>query len=79
MLRTFGKYVASKITKSVVGKAIKYGFYSLVVICPGTLISAVGFQGVAVSAVVIHSGIIENGASMIVSKSISWQHLKETH
>ena len=67
---SFGKYVAGKITQSVIGKAVKYGFWSLVVCCPTSLIAAVGFQGIAISALAVHSGLIEYGASKIVIKSI---------
>lgn len=70
MLKEFGSYIASKVTKSVVGKAVKWGFWSLVLFCPGGMITAIGYQGIVISAVTVHSGIIEYGASSIVSKKI---------
>lgn len=60
------KYIGEKITKSVVGRIIKYSFYTLVLTLPGPLIATIGVTGVAISAVTVHSGILEYGVSKII-------------
>jgi hypothetical protein len=66
MFRKTGKYIAEKVTQSVIGRAVKWGFWSLVVLCPGSLISTVGIQGLAMAAVTVHSGLVEYSASKLI-------------
>lgn len=65
------KYITDKITKSVTGKIIKYAFWSTVMFLgPIEVISTVGLPIAVTTAVVVHSGIIELGASKIVNKVV---------
>ena len=70
MFKKIGKYIAKKVTKSVIGKAVKYGFWTLLFMFPGTAVGAVGVTGVAVGAGVVHSGIIEYSASSLICKNL---------
>ena len=70
MFKKIGKYVLKKVTKSAIGKAVKYGFWTVLLMFPGTAIGAVGVTGVAVGAGVVHSGIIEYGASSLICRNL---------
>ena len=70
MFKKIGKYIAGSVTKSVVGKAVRYGFWSLILFCPGAMIGAVGYTGVAVSAAAVHSGVVEYSASRLLVNKI---------
>ena len=70
MFNKIGSYIVNKVTKSVVGKAVRYGFWSLLFFCPGAMIGAVGYTGVVVSAAAVHSGLVEYGASSLIVKKL---------
>ena len=70
MFKRFGKYVSKKVTQSVVGKVVKWGFWSLVFMFPGTLVTTVGVSGIVVAAATVHSGVIEYTASSLVAKGL---------
>ena len=70
MLKKVGKYVVGKVTKSVVGKAVKWGFWTVLLMFPGTALATVGVTGVVVGAATVHSGIIEYGASALICKKL---------
>ena len=69
MIKSFGKYIAKKVTGLFAGKAVKYGFWSAVVFFgPGPIIATVGIPGLAVAALTAHSGAIEYVASGAMGK-----------
>ena len=70
MFKRIGKYISKKVTQSVVGKVVKWGFWSLVFMFPGTLVTTVGVSGIVVAAATVHSGVIEYGASSLIAKGI---------
>lgn len=69
MFKRFGKYIAKKISGSVVGKVVKYGFWTtLCFFGPGPVIATVGIPTLAIAAITAHSGIIEYGTSKAIGK-----------
>ena len=71
MFKRFGKYIVKKISGSLVGKVVKYGFWSAFFFFgPGTVITAVGVPGLAVAAATAHSGIIEYTTEKAIGKVV---------
>ena len=69
MIKKFGKYIVRKISGSVVGKVIKYGFWTtLCFFGPGPVIATVGIQGLVVAGIAAHSGIVEYGTTKVIEK-----------
>ena len=66
MFKKIGKYAAKRLTGNLVGKVVRYGFWGLLFTAPGPMVAAVGVTGVAVSAIVVHSGLVEYGVSTLV-------------
>jgi len=67
MLKKIGKYIVKKATSNVVGKTVKYVFWGLVMMFPGTMLSTVGVTGIVATGVAVHSGIVEYSTSKIIS------------
>ena len=60
MIKSFGKYIAKKVSGIVAGKAAKYCFWSTFFFFgPGPLIATVGVPGLAIVGLTAHSGVIE--------------------
>ena len=70
MLRRASKYITEKVTKSVVGKIVRWGFWSVVLLCPTAIVGTVGIPALAVAAITVHSGVIEYGTSKIITNKI---------
>lgn len=69
MIKVVGEYILDKTTKTIVGKVIKWGFWSGVFFFgPVSIIATVGVEGLVAGAVLVHSGIIEYGTSKAISK-----------
>jgi len=69
MFKRIGKYVAKKITGSLIGKAVKYGFWSSICFFgPGPIIATVGVPVLVVTGITAHSGVIEYGAGKAMGK-----------
>ena len=68
MISRIKKYVSQKITESLVGKAVKWGFWSALFMFPGTMVGTVGVSGIVVAAATVHSGIVEYTASSLICK-----------
>lgn len=69
MFKQFGKYITKKITGSIVGKAVKYGFWTtLCFFGPGPVIAAVGIPALAIVGITAHSGLIEYGTGKALGK-----------
>ena len=66
MFKEIGKSVAKRLTGNLVGKVARYGFWGLLFTVPGPIIGAVGVTGVAVTGIVVHSGLVEYGVSTLV-------------
>lgn len=66
MLRNIGKSIVKKITKSTVSKAVKWAFWSVIMLYPGTMVATIGISGIAITAATVHSGIVEYGASKLI-------------
>lgn len=76
MLRSLGRTVLDKVVKAVSGKVTKYIFWTTVALVgPLEIVSMVGVPVALVTTAVVHSGLIEAGASKVVEgvvlKSIS--------
>jgi len=68
-MKKVGKYLTAKVAGSVVGKVVKYGFYSILMFFgPTSVIGVVGIAGLAVSGLIVHSGAIEYGTNKAVQK-----------
>ena len=59
MLRKASKYISEKVTKSIVGKIVRWGFWSVVLLCPTAIVGTVGIPALAVAAITVHSGVID--------------------
>ena len=67
MFKRFGKYIIGKVSGSVIGRVVKWGFWpAIYLVGPATI----GIQGIAVAAIVVHSGIVEYTASKAVDKAV---------
>ena len=71
MFRNLGKRIANKFAGSLVGKAVKYGFWASLFAFPTAIVGTVGVPVVAVTAVVIHSGLVEYTASYTAFSVVS--------
>ena len=68
MLKRVGKYVAEKVTQNVASMVVTWGFWTTVaVVGPATAIGTVGIPIFAISAITVHSGVIEYIAIRSVS------------
>lgn len=70
MFKKVGKYVAEKITQSAIGQGVKWGFWTILFMFPGTIITTVGVTGVVAAAATVHSGLIEYGATKMISRKL---------
>lgn len=70
MLKKFGKYLLRKITNSTLGNFIKWSLWGLLCFYGPGLIPIIGFEGLALTSVVVYSGIIENSVANTVTKNI---------
>ena len=69
MIKKFGKYIVKKISGNLVGRTVKYGFWTAMCFFgPITVVSTVGVPVVAVAAITAHSGIVEYGTSKALGK-----------
>ena len=68
MFRRAGKYIVGKITTSLVGRAVKWVFWGVVLANPVTVVSTVGISGLAIGAATVHSGLIEYGTNKIINR-----------
>jgi hypothetical protein len=66
MFKRVGKYIAKKITNTMVGKALRWGFWSVILICPVAIVGTVGVPALAVTAIVVHSGVIEYTTTSLI-------------
>lgn len=66
MFKRVGKYIAKKITNTMVGKALRWGFWSVILICPIAIVGTVGVPALAVTAIVVHSGVIEYTTTSLI-------------
>jgi len=67
MIKSFGKYIVSKISGSIVGKVLKYSLWSsLFFFGPGAVVATVGVPTLAVVAITAHSGIVEYSAGKVI-------------
>ena len=72
MLKRVGKYVAEKVTQNVASMVVTWGFWTTVaVVGPTTAIGTVGIPIFALSALTVHSGVIEYIAVRTVSNLIT--------
>lgn len=70
-MKKCGKYVIKKLTKSGVGKAINWMFWSLLCFYgPGPVIGMIGVRGLIVAAVATHTNVIGYSTEKIVDKYI---------
>ena len=71
LIKRSGKYIVKKISKSAVGRAVKYCFWGILCFYgPTSVIGVVGIQGLIAGAVVTHSGVIEYSAGKIIDKTL---------
>ena len=70
MLHRVKRFLVKKATQSAVGKAVRWGFWSLLIFCPGAMLTTVGVSGLVVTAATVHSGVIEYGASTLLAKKM---------
>ena len=71
IIKKTGKYIIKKVSKSAVGKAVRWGFWgALCFFGPTSVIGAVGIQGLIVGAIVTHSGIIEYSTGKVIESKV---------
>lgn len=71
IIKKTGKYVIKKISRTVVGRGVKWAFWGLICFYgPGPVVAAVGINGLLVGAAVAHSGIVEYSAEKMIDKTI---------
>ena len=67
-----GKYVVKKVSKSAVGKAVKWAFWGIVCFYgPMAVIGTIGVNGLLISAAAAHSGLAEYSAGKIIDRNIT--------
>lgn len=66
MFQRIKKYVKKKVTNLLVGKAVKWTFWSIVLFSPLTTISTVGMPVLLITAATIHSGVIEYTSTLLL-------------
>ena len=72
MIKSFGKYIAKKVSGIFAEKAAKYCFWSTVLFFgPGPIVATIGVPGLAVAGLAAHSGIAEYIAKGTVGKILS--------
>ena len=72
MLKNIGKSLTSSISGSLVGKAVKWGFWTtLVLFGPGTVVAAIGVQSVMIVGIAAHSGLVEYTTSKIIDYKLN--------
>lgn len=69
MLTQIKNYVITKVTHMAVGRLVKWGFWSAVLFAPITVVSTVGIPILAVTALTVHSGIIEYTTTKLIYSS----------
>ena len=69
MLKGIKNYVVQKVSNMVVGRLVKWGFWSVVLFAPVTVVSTVGVPVLAVTALTVHSGIIEYTTTKLIYSS----------
>ena len=69
MLTQIKNYLITKVTHMAVGRFVKWGFWSVVLFAPVTVVSTVGVPVLAVTALTVHSGIIEYTTTKLIYSS----------
>lgn len=69
MLTQIKNYVITKVTHMAVGRLVKWGFWSAVLFAPVTVVSTVGLPVLTITAITVHSGLIEYTTTKLIYSS----------
>ena len=68
MIVNTSKYLFKKITSKGLGKVARWGFVSVLAFFgPGAVVGVVGLEGLIITGIVTHSGLIEYTTEKLIS------------
>jgi hypothetical protein len=68
MFKKIGKYLVKTIGGKQIGRAVRWGFFSIMTLWgPGPIVAVIGVEGLIITTALTHSGIIEYTGDKILS------------